>query len=95
MRVGIVLKKWRLLSDLDLRQAAAQIGIAHSTLGRLEEGKLPPHGDTVVKLLNWLFTEEPEFPVTDALRSAIAETRRLDGSAGQEPSNEVDAPKGE
>ena len=58
MRLGEVLRKWRVMSEMDLRQASKKIGIAHSTLLRLEEGKLPPHGETVVKLIVWLLEDE-------------------------------------
>lgn len=58
MRLGAVLKKWRMLSGLEIREAADQIGIASSTLRRVEEGAIPPHGETLIKLLNWLL--EPE-----------------------------------
>lgn len=60
MRLGSILKKWRLISDLDLREAAEKIGIAPSTYLRIEQGKVPPHGETLIKLLHWLLEAEPE-----------------------------------
>lgn len=60
MRIGEVLKKWRILSEMDVRTAAKQIGISPSTLMRIERGAVPPTGQTVITLLNWLlFTEAP------------------------------------
>ena len=32
--LGAVLRKWRVMSERTLREVAAEIGIAHGTLGR-------------------------------------------------------------
>lgn len=54
MRLGIVLRKWRLMSELDLRAAAKLMNIAPSTLMRIENGSMPD-GATIIKLNHWLF----------------------------------------
>lgn len=64
MRIGKVIKKWRLVSDISVRDAAQQIGIAPSTLVHIESGKMPPHSTTLISLWNWAIGQEPE--TTDA-----------------------------
>jgi|HubBroStandDraft_2_1064218.scaffolds.fasta_scaffold393701_2 transcriptional regulator with XRE-family HTH domain len=54
MKLGELLRKWRAMSELDLKQAGAQIGIAASTLMRIEQGKVPD-GETLLKLMRWIF----------------------------------------
>jgi transcriptional regulator with XRE-family HTH domain len=54
MKLGELLRKWRAMSELDLKQAGAQIGIAASTLMRIEQGKVPD-GETLLKLMSWIF----------------------------------------
>lgn len=53
MRLGIVLKKYRLMMDLDLRTLAKEIGIGASTLMRLEMGHSTDY-QTFKKVLDWL-----------------------------------------
>lgn len=64
MRIGIVLKRWRLMGEMDLRTAAKQIGIGHTTLMRIENGKMPD-GQTLSILLAWLLMPQ-ETEVTNA-----------------------------
>jgi len=52
-RLGDVLRKWRAMSMLDLKQVADAIGISVSTLSRLERGKTPDAG-TLRKVWSWL-----------------------------------------
>lgn len=63
MRIGAILKKWRAMSDIDLRAAGLQMGISASALLRIEKGRVPD-GETLVKLQAWLFgsdaVPEPE-----------------------------------
>ena len=54
MKLAELLRKWRVMSELDLKQAGAIIGISASTLMRIEQGKVP-EGETVLKLLHWIF----------------------------------------
>lgn len=64
MRVGKVLKNWRILSQMDTKEAAEMIGIGATTYRRLEEGSTPPHGETVVKIIRWLLEDDR---VTDGI----------------------------
>jgi transcriptional regulator with XRE-family HTH domain len=57
MRLGDVLRKWRLMSEIDQRTIAAAIGVSFSTLCRIERGKAPD-AYSLVKIINWL-TSEP------------------------------------
>ena len=52
--LGEVLKKWRVMKELDLRTAAKQMGIiSASTLMRIEHGR-DPSGKSLAAILNWL-----------------------------------------
>jgi transcriptional regulator with XRE-family HTH domain len=48
---------YRSVHRLSLRELAAEIGVSHGTLHRVENGK-PIEGETMLKLMNWLFTTE-------------------------------------
>jgi transcriptional regulator with XRE-family HTH domain len=50
--LGHVLKRWRLIDDLGMREAAAKIGISAATLCRLEIGHVPDFR-TMMTILNW------------------------------------------
>lgn len=52
--LGDVLRKWRVMSDLDQRGAARRLGISASSLCRLEKGDVRPDAETFLKLLAWL-----------------------------------------
>ena len=56
MRLGYLLRKYRMVSDLDLRTIALEIGISTSTLSRIETGE-KMDGDTLAKMLIWLMGE--------------------------------------
>lgn len=56
MRIGEVIRRWRKMSDIGIRDAAAEIGISHGTLSRIERGE-EMTGTTMVKVLTWLFSE--------------------------------------
>lgn len=58
MRVGGIIRRWRVNTDLNIRDVAAEIGIMPSTLSRIERG-LPMDGKTLAKLMTWL-TAAPE-----------------------------------
>ena len=60
MKVGAIIRKWRLANDDSVRKVAAEIGIAPSTLVHIEQGRMPPHSETLITLWNWLITQEPE-----------------------------------
>jgi len=53
MRLGEVLKKWRLMKEYDLRTASKLMGIGTATLLRVEMGH-SPGGKTLARLLKWL-----------------------------------------
>jgi transcriptional regulator with XRE-family HTH domain len=53
MKLGDVLRKWRLMNELDLRSVGAEIGISAATLLRIEQGSAPD-SITFMLLLNWL-----------------------------------------
>lgn len=57
MRIGEVLRKWRRASDMGVREAAAEIGISHGTLSRIERGE-DVDGRTMLKLIVWLMGSE-------------------------------------
>ncbi len=53
MRLGKVLKKYRLMMELDLRSLGKEIGIGAATLMRVEMGHEPSYS-TFKKILDWL-----------------------------------------
>lgn len=53
MRLGEVIRLWRKMSDIGIREAAQQIGVSHGTLSRIERGEAM-EGDTLAKVLTWL-----------------------------------------
>jgi DNA-binding XRE family transcriptional regulator len=60
MILGTVIQKYRVASDLTLRDISKEIGIGAATLMRLEQGR-DPDGATLTKVLIWLFK-----PTTDS-----------------------------
>lgn len=57
MRLGIVIKKYRTMTELDLRKLSKEIGIGASTLMRLEMGH-DPDFRTFKKILDWLSSND-------------------------------------
>ena len=58
MRVAELITNWRFIKKYSLRDAAEEMGLSSSSLARIEKGKVPD-GETLIKLVNWLFgTEE-------------------------------------
>jgi len=57
MKIGIVLRNWRLLERLTLADSAKLIGIPMSTLDRIEKG-CHIEGRNMVILINFLFDWE-------------------------------------
>ncbi len=53
MRLGMVLRKWRLMSELNLRTAGKAMHISTATLQRIEQGK-DMDAQTLAKVLRWL-----------------------------------------
>jgi hypothetical protein len=60
MRLGDVLRKWRLMREEDLRTSADRFGISAATLSRIETGG-DCDGKTLAKILNFLMS--PAVPV--------------------------------
>jgi transcriptional regulator with XRE-family HTH domain len=57
MKLGDVLRKWRKMEDISVREAAFRMGLTTPTLFRLENGK-PMDGSTLAKIINWLTSEK-------------------------------------
>lgn len=57
MRLGEVIRRWRKMSDIGIREAAREIGVSHGTLSRIERGEAM-EGTTLAKVLGWLMSSE-------------------------------------
>lgn len=57
MMVGTMIRCWRRIEDVGIREAAKQIGVSHGTLSRIERGE-QMDAYTMMKLLRWLFDEK-------------------------------------
>jgi transcriptional regulator with XRE-family HTH domain len=57
MRLGTIVKKWRLVNEITTRDLAAAIGISAATLYRVETGRAPD-GVTLIKIFDWLCANE-------------------------------------
>lgn len=55
MKLGEVLRRWRLMAERGLRDVGAEIGVSAATLMRIEQGHVPD-GKTLAKLLAWLLS---------------------------------------
>ena len=53
MKLGQVIRHYRVFNELALREVSKEIGIGAATLMRLEHG-LEPEGRTLAKVLTWL-----------------------------------------
>lgn len=58
MRLGEILRAWRIHRELNLRHVAKLMGISASTLSRIENG-LACDGRTLATILTWLM-EQPK-----------------------------------
>ena len=52
-RLGNILRKWRIMEEKGIREVAGEIGIAPSTLSRVERGE-QTDGETLKRILCWL-----------------------------------------
>jgi transcriptional regulator with XRE-family HTH domain len=59
MRLGEVIRKWRLMSELTIRDVAAMIGISATTMHRFESGD-DVDGRTLIAVLKWLLADQKE-----------------------------------
>lgn len=57
MKLGDVLKKWRVMSQLTLDQVSTQMNLTVPTLCRVESGK-PMDGKTLAAIMGWLTMPE-------------------------------------
>ena len=64
MRLGAVIHKWRVMSELSVRDAAGIIGISATTLHRFESGD-DVDGRTLIAVLKWLMDTEEESSTID------------------------------
>jgi len=53
MKLGEVIRRYRVTNELTLRDVGKEIGIGAATLMRLEQGRAPD-GVTLAKVLAWL-----------------------------------------
>lgn len=53
-KLGVMFRQWRAISGRALRDVAAEIGIGHTTLSRIEKGETFD-AETWLKLQVWLF----------------------------------------
>lgn len=57
MKLGAVIRKYRVTSELTLREVGKEIGIGPATLMRIEQGR-DLDGATLAKVLSWLMSNE-------------------------------------
>ena len=57
MKLGVLLRKYRAMQELTVRDLAAQIGIPHATLSRVENGE-NLDAQNLMKIFNWLVAEQ-------------------------------------
>ena len=57
MQIALLLKKWRLINDIDMKRLSGEIGISAATLYRIEAGH-DVDGATLMKIFNWLTAKE-------------------------------------
>lgn len=56
MNLGKVIRKWRTMSEIGIREAAQQIGLDHATLSRIERGHMPS-AESLRIILFWLIAD--------------------------------------
>jgi transcriptional regulator with XRE-family HTH domain len=56
MKIGKVMKKWRLMSEMSLDEAARMIKIDKATYFRVEEGRMPS-AETLRAILHFLLSD--------------------------------------
>jgi transcriptional regulator with XRE-family HTH domain len=57
IQLGAVIRRWRITSDLSLKEVAKDMGISLPTLSRLEHGH-EIDGRTLLSVINWLMAKE-------------------------------------
>lgn len=61
MKLGQVIRKYRVTSELSLRHVGKEIGIGAATLMRFEQGR-DADAQTLAKILAWLFKDGTRSP---------------------------------
>ena len=56
MKLGEVIRQWRYITRVGVREVAKQIGTSAGTLSRVERGE-NPDGATLAKILVWLLSK--------------------------------------
>ncbi len=69
MRLGTVLRKWRLTAERKQKDVAAEIGISDRALARIEAGATLPQIDseTLSRVLNWMCAKEDPTEISEEL----------------------------
>jgi len=57
MRLGTVLKKYRIFGDIPAKQLADDMGLSIASYYRIEEGRMT-NGDVLMRCLIWLTAQE-------------------------------------
>lgn len=57
VKLADLIRMWRASRNITSRELAAEIGVSHSTVLRIEQNK-QVDGDSLAKLLIWLITPE-------------------------------------
>lgn len=85
MRLGAIIRKWRMVNDYAVRDIAEQIGIAPSTLVHIEQGTTPPHSETLIALMSWLIGDEDgtRTPQQPPASSGPKRSRKDDAKPGE------------
>lgn len=66
MRVGPVIRKYRAMTERNIRDVSKEIGISAATLSRVERGE-EMDGETLARILKWL-TDHPTAANVDSTR---------------------------
>lgn len=61
MKLGTIIRRYRVTSELTLREVGKEIGIGAATLMRLEQGR-EMDSSTMTKVLAWLFANDDGKP---------------------------------
>lgn len=61
MKLGTIIRRYRVTSELTLREVGKEIGIGAATLMRLEQGR-EMDSSTMAKVLAWLFANDDGKP---------------------------------
>ena len=54
--LGLILRKWRVVNEIGVRELAADVGISHATLSRIELGH-QMDAQTFLRLMNWMMRQ--------------------------------------